>query len=111
VDGNNNVWVSNYEIGTIGEAKVAPGTTPVVTSMAPQSGSGYTHTISNGSGLAIDPSGNVWLANNGSGGTYVGSNGVTIPVGNSLVVVVGAAAPVITPLAEAVSSNKLGQKP
>jgi len=112
VDGNNNVWAANYEFGTLGEAKVVTsGSAPVITFLDPQTTTGYFHTISNGASMAIDPSGNVWVANNGSGGTYTGSNGATIYIGNSLTVVVGAAAPVLTPLSQRVASNMLGQKP
>jgi hypothetical protein len=46
--------------------------------------------------LAIDGSGNVWVSNN---------------TGNSVTEIVGAAAPVVTPLALAVKNNTLGKRP
>jgi len=46
--------------------------------------------------VAIDPSGNVWVTN------YIG---------NSVVEMVGAAAPVVTPLSLAAGNNMLGVAP
>jgi hypothetical protein len=60
--------------------------------------------------VAIDSSGNVWATNTGAG-TYTNTASNSIPYGNSLTVVVGAAGPVITPLSMALANNHLGQKP
>ena len=51
--------------------------------------------------IAIDPSGNLWITN------YDG----TTPANSSVVEIVGAAAPVVTPLAVAAGTNALGAKP
>jgi hypothetical protein len=57
-------------------------------------GNGYmTDALDRNTGLAIDPSGNVWLANNWKKIPVQGN-----PGGNSVVVMVGAAGPLKTPL-------------
>jgi hypothetical protein len=125
VDGNNNVWVPNQTNNSIAEASfnsatgqitfLTPGAgtnTGFGTNPAGTYGIGFIHPISVGSGVAVDPSGNVWITNeSNNGGTYKASNGATIPLGYSTTVIVGAAGPVITPKALAVKYNKIGQKP
>ncbi|HEY7318464.1 MAG TPA: hypothetical protein VIE89_12890 [Candidatus Binatia bacterium] len=57
-------------------------------------GTGYTSdALIRNTAVAIDPSGNVWLANNWKRGPILNN-----PGGNSLAVMVGAAGPVKTPL-------------
>jgi hypothetical protein len=51
--------------------------------------------------LAIDSSGNVWVANN-----LTGTGGST-----TIVEIVGAAAPTVTPIAKALKLNKVGRLP
>jgi streptogramin lyase len=96
VDGLGNVWVANAgpaanpgnsvtELNNSGAA-FSPSTGFV--------GGAMTSPFS----LAIDGSGNVWVTNNN-----VGSNSVTE--------IVGAAAPVVTPLALAVKNSTLGKRP
>jgi streptogramin lyase len=92
VDGQGNVWVANNAGNSVTElnnsgAAFSPATTGFV-------GGGMSSPFS----LAIDGSGNVWVSNNASGS-------------NSVTEIVGAAAPVVTPLALAVKTNTLGKRP
>jgi hypothetical protein len=113
VDGNNNVWAANQAFGTVAEASVNTTTNPItITYLTPSSGEGFAHTIATAYGLAIDPSGNVWITNtNSSTANYTSAQGPVVATGFSMTVIVGAAGPVVTPLAQAVQSNMLGQKP
>jgi DNA-binding beta-propeller fold protein YncE len=91
IDGNSNVWVANDTGTTVSEFN---------NSGSPMSGSsGYSLGIGSGTenGIAVDGSGNVWVANSRSA--------------PQLVELVGAAAPVVTPLAAGVANNKLGTLP
>jgi streptogramin lyase len=90
VDGLGNVWVANQGGNSVTEltnsgVAVSPTT-------------GYNGVISAPFGIAVDSSGNVWVGNNASGS-------------NSITEIVGAAAPVVTPLSVAVNNNKLGTRP
>ena len=89
IDGLGHPWVANYIASTITELDSTG------TPLSPATGltSGI---LTNPQAIAIDGSGNVWIAN---------SNDVTVTE------VVGAAAPVITPLAAALKSNSLGSRP
>jgi hypothetical protein len=132
VDGNNNVWVTNSNNNSIAEASfnsstnaisfLTPGygANPVISGTTTQVGSnaagaygiGFIHYLSVPTGLAIDSSGNVWIANqSNNGNTYTSSNGSKPFTGFSTTVIVGAAGPVITPKALAVKYSKIGQKP
>ncbi|MES2393943.1 MAG: NHL repeat-containing protein [Acidobacteriota bacterium] len=94
VDGSNRAWVSDLEATWLLSEYAADGTalTPGTgLGQNPGAGAGTT----GGYGTAIDGSGDVWVA--------------TWPAG--LVEFVGAATPVVTPLATAVKLNKLGQRP
>ena len=98
IDGNDNVWVANFGRKRLSEfcgakpetcpagLKTGDPISPAVT--------GYSSdALTRNTGIAIDPSGNIWLANNW--------NEVPIqtnPGGRHLVVFVGLAAPVKTPL-------------
>jgi hypothetical protein len=88
IDGNNTVWTANTD-GSISH---------VATNGAPLSPSaGYISAGATGEvGIAIDASGNVWTTDN-----YV----------NSIFEYVGAAAPAVVPLQQAVKYNKIGQRP
>jgi secreted PhoX family phosphatase len=59
---------------------------------------GYTAsgTLNGPNAIAVDPSGNVWIANNSN---------------NTMTELIGAATPVVTPLAVGVKNNTLGTKP
>jgi hypothetical protein len=117
VDGNGNVWFvnrcgnygacgstagENSLIELNGTGTTTPGT--VNTAISPSTNyipetdyNGTLTTILDGSlNLAIDPSGNIWITN------YTGG---------SVAEIVGAAAPVETPLSVAAANSKLGAKP
>jgi hypothetical protein len=120
VDGNGNVWFanrnSNYGAASSGVAGTnsivvinggssTPGTTNTaispLTNYVPEAqypaAGGTESPILNGPlNVAIDPSGNVWITNYAGGG---------------FVELVGAAAPVVTPLSVAAGTSKLGAKP
>jgi len=107
VDGFNKAWVSQGSGNTIAvyTASTTSGS-PVITA-TPSTGIIHSETVSATNAtkvqtvrqLAIDGSGNVWMSgNSSSAGSYV-------------VMIVGAAGPVVTPLVQAVKSKKLGQKP
>jgi hypothetical protein len=83
IDGAGNVWSGAYEFSTVG------------LEISPYAGYYLPGTIG-WEGTAIDGSGNVWIVNYG---------------GNEVFEIVGAAAPVMTPLAAAVKNDKLGQRP
>ena len=83
IDGAGNVWSGAYEFSTVG------------LEISPYAGY-YLPGTTGWEGTAIDGSGNVWIVNYG---------------GNEVFEIVGAAAPVMTPLATAVANNKLGQRP
>ncbi len=96
VDGGGNVWISNEIHNSITEMNnsgvpVSPST-------------GY---LSSGlflaADIAVDPSGNVWTPNAAVPNTY--ANGLTV------VEFVGAGVPVVTPIATAVATGKLGTRP
>jgi hypothetical protein len=119
VDGNNNAWIGNQSTASVVEATLSGST---ITFLTPGQGGnygtgaaygiGFQHNVSSSLGIAVDPSGNVWVANNTTGTTtYTNQAAGTTYVGNSVTVIVGAAGPVITPLALAIKSNKLGAKP
>jgi hypothetical protein len=118
VDGNNNVWVANQTARSVVEATLSGSTitldTPGLGSAYGTTGAaygiGFVHNTSGSIGIAVDPSGNVWVANS-SASTYTNQTGGTTAIGNSVTVVVGAAGPVITPLSLAIKSTKLGTKP
>jgi hypothetical protein len=96
VDGLGNVWVAN----TGPTAKPGNSVTELNNSGAAFSPStGFIGgAMSSPFSLAMDGSGNVWVSNNN-----LGSNSVTE--------IVGAAAPVVTPLALAVKNSTLGKRP
>jgi streptogramin lyase len=101
VDGSGNVWVSdkNSSPGTVSEFS-STGTvlspTPVSPAITPV---GFVHAgLTSAQGIAIDPSGNVWVANN------VASTGGVFEI-------VGAAAPTVTPIALALKNGAVGAKP
>ena len=115
VDGNDTVWVANFGFpfatgnpqGTafwpapnrvsnfcgVDTSKCPPTKQRVGAAISPDF-TGYTSdALDRNTGVAIDPSGNVWLANNWKKVPIQGN-----PGGNSIVAMVGAAAPVQTPV-------------
>jgi hypothetical protein len=97
VDGNDNIWVANFSSQRLSEfCGVSPSSCPAgfKTGDPISPDSGYTSdALTRNTGVAIDPSGNVWLANN-----WLNVPVQTNPGGHGLVVFVGLAAPVKTPL-------------
>jgi hypothetical protein len=114
VDGNDTVWVANFGFAFspqppdpdwpapnrvshfcgVDPSKCPPTKRGVGKPISPDTGYTSDALIRN-TAVAIDPSGNVWLANNWKRFPIVN---VVNPGGNSLAVMVGAAAPVKTPL-------------
>jgi len=113
VDGNDTVWVANFgfpftptdfnlpwpapnrvsHFCGVDTSKCPPTKREVGKAISPD-GTGYTSDVLiRNTAVAIDPSGNVWLANNWKRGPILNN-----PGGNSLAVMVGAAGPVKTPL-------------
>jgi hypothetical protein len=80
---------------SIAEFSSTAGTTPTITNLAGTYG--FTHTFSTPQHLAIDLSGNVWVANGTATANYV-------------TVIVGAAGPVLPP-SMAIAKNELGLLP
>ncbi|MDF0651742.1 MAG: hypothetical protein P0121_09775 [Nitrospira sp.] len=115
VDGNDTVWVANFgfpfstqppdpdwpapnrisHFCGVDISKCPPTKREVGKAISPD-GTGYTSdALIRITAVAIDPSGNVWLANNWKRFPILN---IVNPGGNSLAVMVGAAAPVKTPL-------------
>ncbi len=94
VDGLGNVWLVNSGSNTISE---------FLSNGRPQSGgTGYgSSALTNPFRLALDRSGNIWVANLGS--QTAGQGTITE--------IVGAAAPVVTPVSIAIQNNALNQRP
>jgi hypothetical protein len=118
VDGNNNVWGTNTSTGSVYEAGISGTTISLLTpgqggALGTSGGSayglGFTHSLGGSTGIAIDPSGNVWVTN--ASGTYTNLAGTTVGTNTSVTVIVGAAGPVVTPLSLAIHNNRLGNKP
>jgi len=84
IDGAGNIWITNYRAMSVSEFAGAGNASPG----SPITGiSGYTDaSFASPYGIAIDASGNVWVADNGAGN------------GHAVTELLGAAAPVKTPL-------------
>jgi hypothetical protein len=113
VDGNDTVWVANFDL----PFSIVPGAeNPIVTNrvshfcgvdtskcpptkqtvgqaISPDVTGYASRALARNTGVSIDPSGNVWLANN-----WTLDIEVINPGGNSIAVLIGAAAPIKTPL-------------
>jgi hypothetical protein len=113
VDGNGNVWLANragsygtpsgltgtntiIEINGSNNQAISPTSNYILEAQYPATATSYTNLLDDSLNVALDPSGNVWVTN------YLG---------NSVVEVVGAAAPVVTPLSVAAGTNQLGHTP
>jgi sugar lactone lactonase YvrE len=97
VDGDDNVWVANFAQQTLGNlCGTRPGHCPPATDtgdpIAPDSGYGFDGLVRN-TGVAVDPSGNVWLTNN-----WLEMPFQTNPGGHQIVAYIGLAEPVKTPI-------------
>jgi hypothetical protein len=133
VDGNGNVWSMGYDTSNSvyvldavnlngSGSQITPDTGYTGTSSAEFTATGLTtingvdymtpdqgvpgHNPRGAGGIAIDGSGNLWVLN---GAISDGTNAST--KANALVEYVGLAAPVITPVAQAVANGQLGAKP
>jgi streptogramin lyase len=91
VDGLGNVWIANNGGNSVTELSSGGASRSSTTGFK---GGGMSSPFS----LAIDGSGNVWVSNNATGS-------------NSVTEIVGAAAPVVTPLSLAAKNNTLGARP
>jgi hypothetical protein len=99
VAGENTIFVLNGGAGTPGieNTAISPTTNYVPEAQYPATPTDKFTPLLNGSlNLAIDPSGNVWITNYSGGGVTE---------------IIGAAAPVVTPLSVAAGNGQLGQKP
>ncbi len=104
VDGSNNAWVLNRGNGAVSEITTA-GT---ILSPVPATGNttpvGFVHAgATTVTGVAIDLSGNVWIAN---GTTSASSTDI-----NSIFEIIGAASPAVTPISLAIKNGTVGVKP
>jgi streptogramin lyase len=98
IDGSNNVWIANL----LGESVTE--LTHSGSDISGVNGLGYNDgTIDLPNSIAIDSSGNVWITNLAGSGAAASTGSVTE--------LVGAAIPVVTPLAAGVKNGTLGAKP
>ena len=113
VDGNNHVWYANGGLQSIGEAAYNSGTISLLTPNAASTLVGFVHQgIYGPNQVAIDPSGNVWIANStGAVGVTVTQSSTSTFAAEQVTVLVGAAGPLVTPLSLAIHNNMLGKKP
>jgi len=120
VDGNNNVWLTNrcggygactnitgtnsiIQINGSNNLAISPPTNYIPEAQYPATALTPTTMLHDSLNVAIDPSGNVWVTNySGNAAGFVGSG---------VVEMVGAAAPVVTPLSLAAGNNMLGVAP
>lgn len=98
VDGADTVWVANFEKGGLSNfcgARVSTCPTGLKTGdpISPDVTGYSSELLDRNTGLTIDSSGNVWLANNWKD-LPIQAN----PAGDGLVVYIGLAAPVLTPM-------------
>ncbi len=97
VDGNDNVWIANFNGQALGNVcgirpEHCPPGSHTGDPIAPDSGYGFDGLVRN-TGVAVDPSGNVWLANN-----WLQLPFQTNPGGHEIVAYIGLAGPLKTPV-------------
>ena len=89
IDGAGNAWVADFDNNSVSEFSSSGA------SLSPSTG--YLFNIVDSPGaIAVDGSGNVWIANSGA---------------KNVTELVGAAAPLVTPLAVGVENKSLGTRP
>jgi hypothetical protein len=94
IDGGGNVWVSDFNNHSAGNvAEFSNSGLPISPSTGYVAGAGYTRAGS----IAVDGSGDVWIASQISYG--------------DLIELIGAATPVVTPIAVGTKNNTLGARP
>jgi len=98
IDGAGNVWTANLGVDQPADGNYIGGSISEFdkNGNALSPANGFQYGLQNPDSIAIDGSGNVWVVDNGDG---------------TLTELVGAATPVVTPLAIAVKNSKLGQTP
>jgi hypothetical protein len=97
VDGAGNVWASDNMSAPASVSELS-STGAVLSQVSGNGAVGYSHAgLVSSYGIGVDPSGNVWVANNtATGGVFE---------------IVGAAAPTVTPIALALKNGAVGSKP
>jgi hypothetical protein len=98
-DGADNIWLSNYATTTNGAYELSNAGTEITPT------TGYAHSVYHPHAIAVDPSGDVWV-----GGTD------NYTYATQLLEILGAAVPVVTPVASglpttAAGTNLLGTTP
>ncbi len=103
-DGLNRAWVSNYTGSTTkpGSVIVYDDSGNLISPLAGYTGSGIIPGGQVPGGIAIDGSGNVWIT-----GVALTSSGTFSQTGNAVAELIGAAAPVVTPL---ITANRNGTR-
>ncbi|MES2393310.1 MAG: polysaccharide lyase family 7 protein, partial [Acidobacteriota bacterium] len=111
IDGNGNIWIANSSPTTlngttyISASEFSNNGVPLSPASSPTSPGGFAHATSATTpyprGIAIDPSGNVWLTGCGLSTSCTSGSSFIFEL-------VGAAAPVVTPLSSAIAQNQLG---
>jgi len=105
IDGSGNVWAANKTSspGSVSEFTNAGAVLSPQVGTAPFNVVGFSHAgIATAEGITIDPSGNVWVANNVTGSSTDA---------NSVFEIVGAASPTVTPIALALKNGLVAKKP
>lgn len=95
IDGAGNVWTANYTSGSVAELS---STGSILSGV---NGYGSNGSVVSPNAIAIDSSGNIWVTDPSGGAAAIGS----------VTELVGAATPVVTPLAVGVKNNTLGTRP
>lgn len=104
VDGAGNVWVTNNIVtpASVSEFSSGGAILSPINSGGLFTAIGFSHAgLGTAAGITLDPSGNVWVADNGTSGVAQ----------YSVFEVVGAAAPTVTPIALALKNSAVGAKP
>jgi len=110
IDGNNNIWVANTGTSTV-SVNGSNTTTYTVcefnsagTLISATAGYGP-HNINIGRGIAVDLSGNVWVTSYSAATPFGGTAGANVTE------IIGAAVPVVNPIATALLNGKMGTRP
>jgi secreted PhoX family phosphatase len=121
IDGNDDIWVSNKGGNSVsylnnnGTATPLSGLNAAGTSTGISPSTGYTAsgTIASPVGIAVDPSGDVWVINQGNvSATATGFSPALTNQGiGSVTELIGVGAPSYLPLAAAELKNTIGTKP